>query len=119
MKLLIDEMLSPVIARELRSRGPDVTAIKGSSGHESLTDPELMDLARRQRRAVVTNNLRDYRPLHHAAITTAGPGHHGMVFMPSGYRRTKSDTGRIVSALEAVLLRYPGEDDLANAEAWI
>ncbi len=119
MKLLLDEMLSPVIARELRVRGHDVTAIKETPGHERLSDPEVMDLARSERRAVVTDNLRDYRPLHHAAITTGGQGHYGMVFMPSGYRRTKSDTGRIATALEAILTRHPGETDLANAEAWL
>ncbi len=119
MKLLLDEMLSPVIARELRSRGHDVTAIKETQGHESLSDPEVMDLARTERRAIVTNNLSDFRPLHHAAIVTGGRGHHGMVFMPGGYRRTKRDTGRIVTALEGILTEHPGENDLANAEAWL
>jgi hypothetical protein len=45
---------------------------------------------------VVTNNLRDYRPLHADAITPDGPGHFGMIFMPGTYRRTKQDTGRPV-----------------------
>jgi hypothetical protein len=40
-----------------------------------------------------------------------------MIFMPSGYRRTKADTGKIVAALEAVLSQYPGDSDLANGEA--
>ena len=119
MKLLLDEMLSPAIARELRSRGHDVTAIKEIPGHESLSDPEVIELARTEGRAVVTDNLRDYRPLQHAAITTGGHGHHGIVFMPGGYRRTKRDTGRIITALEAILIEHPGDNDLANAEAWL
>jgi hypothetical protein len=56
---------------------------------------------RTERRAIVTNNLRDYRPLHAEAITPGGPGHFGMVCMPGSYRRTKADTGRIISALKA------------------
>jgi hypothetical protein len=32
------------------------------------------------------------------------------------YRRTKAGTGRIIAALEAILARYLGERDLANAE---
>jgi hypothetical protein len=72
-----------------------------------------------EHRAVVTNNLRDYRPLHHEAIVPGGPGHFGMIFMPGGYRRTRADTGRIVAALEAQLALYPGERDLANGEAWL
>jgi hypothetical protein len=77
-----------------------------------------MDLARAQRRAVVTNNLVDFRPLHHEAIRPGGPGHFGMVFMAGGYRRTKADTGRS-SRLEAKLAEFPGEHDLANGKTWL
>lgn len=79
----------------------------------------MLDLARLQRRAVVTNNVVDFRSLHHAAITPGGPGHVGMVFMAGNYRRTKADVGRIVTALEAKLQDYLGEADLANGEAWL
>jgi hypothetical protein len=48
-----------------------------------------------------------------------GEGHYGMVFMSGNYRRTKSDIGRIVAALEAKLTQYPGDHDLANAEEWL
>jgi predicted nuclease of predicted toxin-antitoxin system len=119
VKLLLDEMLSPLIAQQLRDRGHDVEAIAGNALHTALSDDQVMDLARSQGRALVTNNLVDFRPLHHAAITPGGPGHFGMVFMPSGYRRTRSDVGRIVGALEAELAELPGERDLANAETWL
>lgn len=119
MKLLLDEMLAPVIARELCARGHDVAAIAGHPDRQSLSDPEVMALARAERRAVVTNNLRDYRPLHNEAIVPGGPGHLGMIFMPTSYRRTRADTGRIIAALEALLARFPGEEDLANGEAWL
>ena len=117
MKLLLDEMLSPVIAERLRARGHDVEAIAGS--REGLSDFDVMELARAEGRAVVTNNLVDFRPLHHEAVAPGGPGHHGMVFMPGTYRRTKADIGRIVRALEAKLAEYPGDDDLANGETWL
>jgi hypothetical protein len=42
-----------------------------------------------------------------------------MIFMPSSYRRTKADTGRIIAALEATLVQCPGEKDLVNGEAWL
>ena len=119
MKLLLDEMLSPAIARELRARGHDVESVAGNPDREALSDPEVLALARAQHGAVVTNNLRDFRPLHHEAITPGGAGHFGMIFMPGSYRRTGADTGRIIAALEAVLARYPGEKDLANGEAWL
>ncbi len=68
---------------------------------------------------IVTDNLVDMRPLHHEAITPGGPGDHGMLFIPGGYRRTRADTGRIVAALELKLLAHPGDDDLANGEDWL
>jgi Domain of unknown function (DUF5615) len=119
VKLLLDEMLTPALARELRARGHDVEAVAGSPDREALSDPEVMTIARAGHRAVVTNTLRDYRPLHHEAIVPGGPGHFGMIFIPGSYRRTRADTGRIVAALEAKLALYPGERDLANGEAWL
>jgi hypothetical protein len=119
VRLLLDEMLSPAIARELRERGHDVLAVADHSDWAALSDPEVMALARTERRAIVTNNLRDYRPLHADAVTPGGSGHFGMVFMPGNYRRTRADIGRIISALEAKLTEYLGDEDLANGECWL
>ena len=116
MKLLLDEMLAPAIARELRARGHDVEPVAGHPGRETLSDPDVLALARARRRALATNNLRDFRPLHHEAITPGGAGHYGMTFIPGSYRRTKDDTGKIISSLEAILADHPGEADLANGE---
>lgn len=119
MKLLLDEMLSPVIARELRARGHDVEPVAGNPDRESRSDSEVLALARAEHRAIVTNNLRDFRPLHNEALTPGGAGHFGMIFIPGSYRRTKADTGRIIAALEAILIQHPGENSLANGEAWL
>jgi hypothetical protein len=118
VRLLLDEMLSPDIAEALRARGHDVQAIAASEQAE-LDDPEVLDIARAQQRAVVTNNVRDFRPLHTAAVQPGGAGHYGMVFLSGSFRRTKADIGRIVLALEAKLAAYPGLEDLANAEDWL
>jgi hypothetical protein len=103
VRLLLDEMLSPAIARELGR----------------AEDPEVLSLARAQRRAVVTKNVRDFCPLHVEAVMPGGPGHYGMIFMAGNYRRTKSDTGRIIAALEAKIKQHPGDEALANAEEWL
>jgi hypothetical protein len=118
VKLLLDEMLSPAIARELRSRGHDVP-VAGHPDREAWSDPEVLALARAEHRGVVTNNVRDFRPLHHEAIAPGGAGHFSMIFMPGSYRRTRADTGKIIAALEAILVQHPGEDDLANGEVWL
>lgn len=119
MKLLLDEMFSPVIAAELRSSGHDVVAIKDQAEWQAKSDPEVVALARAERRAIVTNNVRDYRPLHAELVAGDGEGHAGMVFVPANMPRTKAATGQLVVALEAKLAEYPGDDDLANGEAWI
>src|ERR1700678_4178715 len=105
-------MLSPAIARELRERGHDVLAVAEHPGWAALSDPEVLAVARTESRAIVTNNLRDYPPLHAGAVTPGRPGALGMVLLPGSYRRTKADTGRIISALEAKLIEYPGDEDL-------
>jgi Domain of unknown function (DUF5615) len=119
VRLLLDEMLSPAIARELRSRGHDVESVAGNPDRAARSDSELLALARSEHRAIATNNLRDFRPLHHEAITPGGAGHFGMISIPGSYRRTKADTGRIIAALEAILIQHPGEDSLADGEGWL
>jgi putative intracellular protease/amidase len=119
VRLLLDEMLSPAIARELRARGHDVQAIQEHLEWQAYDDSQVLDLARRERRALVTDNLTDLRPLHYEALAAGGPGDYGMVFIPGGYRRTKADTSRIVAALERTLAAHPGEDGLACAEDWL
>ncbi len=119
MKLLLDEMLSHAIATKLRDRGHDVEAIDGHSTYVGMADPDVLELARSQGRALVTNNLTDFRPLHYEAVVPGSTGHFGMVFMASNYRRTRADAGRIVKALEAKLHEFPGDDDLANGETWL
>jgi len=112
-------MLTAAIAEQLRSRGHDVESINANPAHEGLSDADVLDLARSERRAVVTNNVIDFRRLHHDAVTPGGAGHYGMVFMASNYRRTKADVGRIVTALESKLEQFRGETDLANGETWL
>lgn len=119
LKLLLDEMLSTVIAEQLRARGYDVESVAGHPLREALSDREVLDLARSEQRAVVTNNLVDFRPLHHEAVVPGGAGHFGMVFVPGSHRRTEVDVGRIVSALQAKLEQHPGDNDLVNGESWL
>ena len=43
MKLLLDEMLSHVIATRLRDRGHDIEVVDGQSTYEALSDPDVLD----------------------------------------------------------------------------
>ncbi len=119
MRLVLDEMLSPVIAHQLRVRGYDVDAVKGDARHKALSDAEVLGLARSTGRVVVTNNVVDFRALHHEAVAPGGAGHFGIVLMAGNFRRTKGDVGRIIRSLEAKLAEHPGDRDLADGETWL
>jgi hypothetical protein len=119
LKLLLDEMFSPAIAAELRDRGHDVVAIKEHPEWQAMPDRDIVALARREQRVIVTKDIRDFRPLHAELVTAEGPGHPGMVFVPASISLAKAATGQVVSALEAKLAEYPGDEDLANGETWV
>jgi Domain of unknown function (DUF5615) len=119
LRLLLDEMFSPLVAAELRARGHDAVAIKERDEWRSLSDPEVIALARTEQRAVVTANVRDFRPSHAELVAPGGDGHAGMVFVPTSVRLTRAATGNIVEALEVPLAQYPGDAALANGETWI
>ena len=119
MRLLLDEMLSRSIAEGLRRRGHDAIALTENPGWVSLGDAEVLELARSERRALVTNNVADFRALHLRAIQLGAAGHFGIIFLSSRRQRRKSDSGRIIKALEQTLADHAQDDALANSEAWI
>ena len=119
MKLLLDEMLSPAIARALRTHGHDCISVKEYPEWQGLPDADLVAIARNEQRAIVTTNLRDFRPLHAELATPGAAGHAGFVFVPTTVRLTKARVGLIVAAIEVKLAEYPGQQDLANGETWI
>jgi hypothetical protein len=119
LKLLLDELFSPAVAHALRARRHDVEAIKEHPDWAGLGDREVIVLARRERRVIVTKNVRHFRPLHAELIAPHAAGHTGFVFLPMNYPHTTADMGRLVAALEAKLVEYPGDQDLANAQTWL
>jgi hypothetical protein len=119
LRLLLDEMFSPLIARELRSLGHDVIAIAERPEWYGYSDPQVLELARRERRAIVTNNVNDFRRLHNAEVVPGAGGHFGMLFAPGSYARTRANTGAIVATLAARLTSLPGDEDLANGVGWL
>jgi predicted nuclease of predicted toxin-antitoxin system len=60
LKLLLDEMYPSFIAVELRARGHDALSVHEAPGR-GTPDDELFEHARSDGRAIVTENIRDYR----------------------------------------------------------
>ena len=115
MRLLLDEMISPRIARELRERGEDVLAVKRDRPELSgRGDRELVRQMAVERRAIVTNDIMDFQAIHDRLLA-AGEEHHGMIFtFDDTMPRTRAAVPLWVSTLSALLAAHPREDSLRN-----
>ncbi|HUN79471.1 MAG TPA: DUF5615 family PIN-like protein [Solirubrobacteraceae bacterium] len=116
MKALLDEQLSDQIARLLRQRGLDAQAVVERADLRQATDHEVIETASREDRAVVTNNIKDFRPLA-AERLADGRGHAGLILLPAARSRGRQATGAIADALDALMRAHP--DGIAGAEHWI
>lgn len=100
MRLLLDEHLSPRVARLLRERGHDVVAVAERPGLVGLEDQQIWSIAISEDRAVVTVDVRDYSVL--ARLTAAaGHSHPGLVLVASSAFPPRRDgIGRMADALD-------------------
>jgi uncharacterized protein with PIN domain len=117
VRALLDAQLSPEIARLLRERGLDVDAVTARPDiPDSASDADLMEFAAAEERVVVTNNIKDFRPIA-ARRLQRGQGHAGLILVPSSRRRTRADVAALAEAIEAVMRAHP--DGIAGSERWI
>ncbi|HKG38638.1 MAG TPA: DUF5615 family PIN-like protein [Conexibacter sp.] len=119
MRLLLDEMYPPTIAAGLRRRGVDVVAVTERPELRNMPDPDLFAAAQAERRAVVTENVRDFVPIANDCDARA-LAHHGLVLVnpgayPRGNRRT---IGAMVTALMA-LCREVSHEDATSLRHWL
>jgi hypothetical protein len=114
LKLLLDEMYPSFIADDLRDRGHDVVSVHEAPGR-GTPDDEVFDRARSDGRAIVTENIRDYRPLAEALLV-AGGSHAGVVFT-TDKRWPRSDPGALMAALDGLLTAMPEQP--VDAELWL
>jgi predicted nuclease of predicted toxin-antitoxin system len=115
VKLLLDEMISPRIARELRGKGFDAQAIKVDRPDlEALADGEVLRGATAERRALVTNDVLDFRLIHNQLLA-AGEEHYGIVFSDDAtLPRNKASIPLWVKTLGELLEANPADDALRN-----
>jgi hypothetical protein len=100
----------------LRERGYDVAAIADRTQLIGSSDRVLLDLAASEGRAVITNNIKDFRPLA-AERLARGQGHCGLILLPSSHARTNAAVARLTNAIEGVLRDHP--DGLDSSERWV
>jgi hypothetical protein len=118
VRLLLDEQLSPAIAEQLTARSHDVVCA-AEVGLAGATDERVLSSAARDRRAVVTNNIKDFRPLHADYLKT-NTAHHGIVYIPTGkYGLRRDQLGFLITALDGLLDRLSAEDALRDREYFL
>lgn len=115
MRLLLDEMISPKIARELRGRGFDAQAIKADRPDlEAVADREIVRRIATERRAIVSNDVLDFQLIHNQMVA-AGEEHYGMVFTSDATMpRNKASISLWVKALAKLLKANPSDEALRN-----
>jgi hypothetical protein len=100
--LLLDEMLSGVIAEQLRAPGHDVVAVVDDPALVGLPDEDILAAAMGGR-ALVTANIKDFVPLDQR-YKASGPAHAGLVLLSAKtFPQDRAFVGAIVSALDKLL----------------
>ena len=116
MRAILDEQLSPQIAVLLRQAGHDVDAVASREDLAGRGDRIIFEAACGEGRAVVTNNIKDFRPLA-AEWLAQGRVHAGLILLPSTRTRTHHAIAAVAAAIEKILRDHP--DGLSGSERWI
>jgi predicted nuclease of predicted toxin-antitoxin system len=116
VRAILDEPLSPQIAVLLRQAGYDVHAVADREDLVGRSDRIIFEVAISESRAVVTNNIKDFRPLAAEGLAQ-GRVHAGLILLPSTRTRARSAIAAVADAIEKVLRDHP--DGLSGSERWI
>jgi uncharacterized protein DUF5615 len=120
LRLLLDEHFSPEIARQLRDRGHDVLAAGERPELRGRSDRLHFATMPDQRRAIVTRDLPDFRPLVAEALRS-GTDTYGLLCVSHRFSLSRKEIGRLVRALEFFLEARPQDDAIVKrgGEIWL
>lgn len=115
MKLLLDEMYSARLAQALRERGADAEAVDERSPMRGLADEELLVVAAREGRALVSENVVDFMRIY-GEWGASERRHAGIVIaLSSRFSRTPAGYEVLVDSLDDLCEQRPGHEALADA----
>jgi predicted nuclease of predicted toxin-antitoxin system len=120
LKLLLDENLSPEIARQLREPGHDAIAVGERTDLRGRPDRVHFASLPEEQRVIVTRDLADFRPLLAEALRRGTPTY-GLVCVPARFPLNRDAIGRLVAALDALLQANPEVDAAVSlgGEIWL
>ena len=102
-RLALDEMFSPAIAAALRELRHDVVAVAERVDLRSMTDDDLFAWSVVEQRWLLTENVKDFRPIMLRALQ-AGGAITGLLFTSSrAFPRSRRNPGPLIQALHAWL----------------
>lgn len=81
-------MHHPKVAEELRNRGYDVIAVADTVELRGYTDEQLCSWAAEHQRWIVTESIKDFRPLRVAAQEANGPVAQLLLTSPRAFPRS-------------------------------
>jgi len=106
LRLLLDEMYPGALAEQLRARGHDVVSVHDAAYRhlEGAPDSDLFAAAMNDDRAILTENVADFRRLEVDALARNAPSPRLIFTTNRSFPRGLTGTvGRLVLALDAVL----------------
>jgi len=102
VRLLLDEHLSPLVARRLRGLGHDAVSVAEQRELRGRNDERIRQAARAEDRVLVTRDVRDFSVLATRAAAAA-ESHPGMVLVSSrAFPGNADGIGRLVDAIHAL-----------------
>jgi len=114
VRLALDEMFSPRIADLLRERSHDVVAVVERDDLRSMTDDDLFTWAAGEGRWLLTENVKDFRPIMLRALQ-AGGATAGLLFASSrAFPRSRKNPGQLVEAIHSWLVDGPPQPPLTE-----
>jgi predicted nuclease of predicted toxin-antitoxin system len=114
MKFIIDEDLSPRVARYLcQEYCFDAIAVR-DRGLLGATDPEVLEYAFQEDRILVTANIRDFEKLAAAAEI-----HAGIILMLDGDLRASEQVELMVKVVRVLQVEVAAGKDLVNRVLYI
>lgn len=117
-RLLLDKHYSAAIAQALRELGHDVVAAVASDELRGASDPELSRHATQTGRRIVTENIKDFRPLLLTANAAGTPAAPLLLVPPRRFPRGHGDRNATIVAALDVWLRRPDADPRPG-EDWL
>lgn len=117
-KLLLDEHYSDAIAAQLRDVGYDVVAVVTDPDLRAQPDAEIFRRAAAAHRRIVTENIKDFRPLLQQAYAADDPVARLLLVPPNRFPR---GPGQRTSAIVKAVSDWLAAPDIADRpdEDWL